>query len=161
VNLLVEFLPAKHLYITTEDGELDREPLALMLKKAVEARREQRAAHLRRLGDTALYVSGFFPGSTGRLVDVDYYMAMGSQAYDSLSEMYAREPVAMMYRELSHKFDQCVHLIGEISDDAIASSDQGLIQVYARYLRTGSPRLRGVLIERGIPMMGKPSGPVS
>jgi hypothetical protein len=73
VNLLAGFLEKEKLFVEEPDGTVTAEPLALILLRAIEADRRSRAAHLRRLGDTALFVSGFFGDSLARsLVDVDY-----------------------------------------------------------------------------------------
>src|SRR5690242_3835660 len=60
---------------------IDDAPLALKMLAATQAAPRQRRAHLREIGDTSLYVSGFWGESLdGRLVDVDYYIEMGGTA---------------------------------------------------------------------------------
>ena len=87
VELLVTFSATNNLF-DKDGGRLMGEPLALMLAKASEAPAPERARQLRRMGDTALYVSGFFSDSLQRqLVDVDYYASMGGRAYDALGDM--------------------------------------------------------------------------
>jgi hypothetical protein len=157
VNLLAEFVPSSQLFIREEDGSLGREPLAFMLKKAVEAPREQRARHLRRMGDTALYMSGFFADAFANdLVDIDYYAAMGGRAYDALSGMSRQEEAARVFRELAAKFLRFVDLLNEISERASGNSNTGLVRLYERYVRTGSTRLRGLLAEQGVLAMPAP-----
>ena len=64
----------------------DETPLALLLTRALEADRVERTRLLRCLGDSALFMSGFFADSLGgRLVDASYYQALGGQAYLRLS----------------------------------------------------------------------------
>jgi hypothetical protein len=151
VNLLAAFVPSEQLFVREDDGGLGREPLAFMLKRAVEAPREQRARHLRRMGDTALYMSGFFADAFNRdMVDVDYYAAMGGRAYDALGEMSHGEALAVAFRELAAKFLRLVDLLNEISERSAVTSNQGLMRLYERYSRTGSTRLRGLLAERGV-----------
>src|SRR5450631_2305812 len=61
VNLLAEFCRADALFAPDEGGgSRDAEPLAFMLKRAQEATGFERVRELKRLGDTSLYVSGFF-----------------------------------------------------------------------------------------------------
>src|SRR5712692_4360021 len=58
-------LLAEHL-----KGPVDDEPLALKLASAVVSSPDERLRHLKDLGDTSLYVSGFFSDSLARkLVD--------------------------------------------------------------------------------------------
>src|SRR5438270_1895890 len=61
VNLLATFTKAP----------LDDQPLALKLASAAYASPDERVRHLKEVGDTSLYVSGFFSDSLQRkLVDV-------------------------------------------------------------------------------------------
>src|SRR3712207_578846 len=68
-HYLVQLLAA---YAAQPIGE---EPLALKMLAAVEAAPRERRVQLREIGDTSLYVSGFWGESLGgRAVDVDYYI---------------------------------------------------------------------------------------
>src|SRR6202022_3336680 len=94
VNLLHEFLASQALYVQADDGTWQQNPLAFLLKEALEEAGPARLRLLRRLGDTSLFISGFFPDSLARrssLVDVDYYIAMGGRAYDG-GARHARGP---------------------------------------------------------------------
>jgi hypothetical protein len=151
VNLLSEYLSAEQLFPRDENGNSGPEPLAFMLKKAVEAPRDQRARHLRRMGDTALYMSGFFSDSLERsLVDVDYYAAMGGRAYGALSDLSRGERTASVFSELAAKFMRIVDLFSEISERAAITTNSGILRLYERYVRTGSTRLRDLLQTRGV-----------
>lgn len=150
VHLLVEFVQSDQLFAKDADGRLAQEPLAFMLKRAVEAPKDQRARHLKRMGDTALYVSGFFSDSLQRqLVDVDYYASMGGRAYDVLSGMSPGHK-AGVFGELATKFVQVVDLFSEISERAAITSNAGILRLYERYVRTGSERLRQLLEDKGV-----------
>src|SRR6266545_5008307 len=140
VNLLAGFLARERLFVEEEDGTVSAEPLALILLRALEGDRRTRAAHLRRLGDTALFVSGFFGDSLARsLVQVDYYIAMGERAYDALAED-ARGPVGAqeLFGELAERFPQFVDLFAEIAELSQLRSNRGLLRLYERFLLTGS-----------------------
>lgn len=150
VELLVTFSATNNLF-DKDGGRLMGEPLALMLAKASEAPAPERARQLRRMGDTALYVSGFFSDSLQRqLVDVDYYASMGGRAYDALGDMNRGAHTGQMFREMATKFVRLVDLLNEISERALCTSDAGLLRLYERYVRTGSERLRRMLEERGV-----------
>src|SRR5687767_5212735 len=58
---------------------------------------------LKHVGDTSLYVAGFFAESLNRsLVDVDYYVGIGQAAYQQLARsLGARETIADVYEELA------------------------------------------------------------
>ena len=87
VNMLTLFSRSDELY--EDDGEVyGLRPLALMLADAADADSvEQRNQLLQRIGDVALFISGFFSdGLASKAVDVDYYIQMGGNAYGSLSD---------------------------------------------------------------------------
>ena len=150
VNLLAEYSRVDALYVPDELGRPQDEPLAFILKKAVESSGVERQRHLKRMGDTALYVSGFFGDSLERrAVDADYYAAMGGRAYESLASV-ARMPVSQVFAELAAKFLRIADVLTEMSERACLSSDAGLLRLYERYVRTGSDRLRDVLKDRGL-----------
>jgi len=145
VNLLHEYLLSEALYVQSEDGSLQQKPLAFLLKEALEEAGPARMHMLRRLGDTSLFVSGFFPDSLSRrsnLVDVDYYIAMGGRAYSSLG--------AGVWEELSAKFRLLVDLLNEVSERTLHSTNAGLVRLYERWLKTGSDRLASLLVKQGV-----------
>lgn len=162
VDLLARFTVADALYARRPDGTLDEEPLAFLLRRALEGDREQRVSALRKLGDNSLYVAGFFGDSLGRrLVDVDYYISMGGAAYGSLANLTREGPsrgaFVGLYDELGQKFDTIVDLFSEISERVAVTTNKGVLRLYERWIKTGSERLTRLLAEKGvIPAMRKP-----
>lgn len=153
VNLLYEYLSAEALYVQADDGSWQQKPLAFLLKEALEEQGPARLKLLRRLGDTSLFVSGFFPDSLARrsnLVDVDYYIAMGGRAYDALGGI-SRE--RSLWGELSEKFALLVDLLNEVSERTLSSTNAGLVRLYERFLKTGSSRLGGLLGAQGVGLL--------
>ena len=156
VNLLAE-----NLRRAPRSPAASAEPLALILKQALEGDREARWRNLKRLGDTSLFVSGFFGDSLARsLVDVDYYIAMGERAYDALSGD-ARGPSGAheLFAELAERFPQFVDLFAEIAELAELRSNRGLLRLYERFLTTGSQRVAERLRERGVALFAGPGKP--
>lgn len=157
VNLLGDFLSSESLYEREEDGSLHRKPLAFLLKEALEEEGAARAQRLRRLGDTSLFVSGFFGESLNRSpVGVDYYKAMGERAYDALGQHVARKVRGQgrgIYADLADKFGLFVELLTEVSERTLISSNAGMVRLYDKYIRTGSERLANVLRGRGVPLL--------
>ena len=150
VNLLHEFLAAEALYVQSEDGTWQQKPLAFLLKEALDEAGPTRLRLLRRLGDTSLFISGFFPDSLARrssLVDVDYYIAMGGRAYDAVAR-HAME--RSLWEELADKFRLLVDLLNEVSERTLAANDAGLVRLYERRLKTGSDRLASLLVRQGV-----------
>ena len=155
VNLLHEFLAAEALYVQADDGSWQQKPLAFLLRDALAEEGPARVQMLRRLGDTSLFVSGFFPDSLARrssLVDVDYYIAMGGRAYDAVAR-HAFE--RSLWNELSEKFRLLVDLLNEVSERTLASSNAGLVRLYERWMKTGSGRLATLLTQQGVMPVAK------
>jgi hypothetical protein len=145
VNLLAAFA----------NSPVDDEPLALKMANAIHASPDERVRHLKEVGDTSLYVSGFFADSLQRkLVDVDYYIKIGGAAYGELSRyfrLYRHSGVfGEVYDELGAKFSQFVDVLAEISERSAMTSNAGVVQLYERWLRTGSERVAQRLRERGV-----------
>src|SRR5438874_9966383 len=150
VNLLHEFLASEALYVQGDDGTWQQKPLAFLLKEALEEAGPARVRMLKRLGDTSLFISGFFPDSLTRrssLVDVDYYIAMGGRAYDAVAR-HAME--RSLWEELADKFRLLVDLLNEVSERTLASNDAGLVRLYERWLKTGTDRLASLLVRQGV-----------
>lgn len=154
INLLTLFARSDAFY-QDDDTAAGLRPLALQLNDALNAPSvAQRRARLRRLGDVALFVAGFFAGSfRTRAVDIDYYIAMGGTAYGHVSEL-ARETarssqLAFVYDELSQKFRALVDVLNEISAHGTYSEDNA-VRLYAIWQQTGSRRAARMLRKRGI-----------
>jgi hypothetical protein len=155
VNLLTLFSRSEELF--EDHGEsYGLRPLALMMADAAEARTvAERNYALQRIGDVALFISGFFADSlANKAVDVDYYIYMGGSAYGSLSEEVRRtfrgRAFADIYRELAEKFQVLVDVLNEVRDEARGESDRDLLRTYEIWLKTGSRRARNLLADNGI-----------
>lgn len=158
VNVLCDFInPAK---INDELKELDvmGTPVALMWKKALEASPEQQARIYKRLGDTSLYVAGYFQDYFNRKAfDINYYASVGKTAYSSLStimrERHQDEHFSTMYNGLSDQFEKFIELFAIISD-ALGHAPADLLSIYDRWNQTRSERLRRHLQDHGITPVG-------
>lgn len=155
VNLLTLFSRSDELY--EDDGEsYGIRPLALMLADAADApTTEHRNAVLQRIGDVALFVSGFFADSLAtKAVDIDYYIHMGGNAYGSLSEevrgTLRGKTFSRIYRELALKFQLLVDVLNEISEGSRENSDVDLLRTYEVWRKTGSQRAKAILGQNGV-----------
>lgn len=145
VNLLVEFVRRS----VADSGSLDQ-PLAFRLAHALDSAGETQRAQWRTLGDTSLFVSGFFSDSLNRrAVDVDYYIALGGYAYGSLGRSRAVR-FAEVFNELASKFVAFVDVLSEVSERSAIASNADRLRLYERWLRTGSRRDGERLVGQGI-----------
>jgi hypothetical protein len=160
VNLLTIFSRSNELYEDHAE-HYGLRPLALMLAEAADADRlDHRNYLLQRIGDVALFIAGFFAdGLAGKAVDLDYYIYMGGNAYDSLSDeirgTFRGRAFAPVYKELSVKFQVLVDVLNEVADGARENSDVDLLRAYEVWLKTGSRRAEALLRQSGVePLQG-------
>ena len=126
------------------------EPLAIKLARALESGGVRQRLGLKQVGDLSLFTSGFFADSLARkVVDVDYYVSIGGYAYHALSRV-GSDGFASVFAELGDKFVGFVDVLSEVSERTSCASNADLLRLYARWLKTGSPRSGQLLIERGV-----------
>jgi hypothetical protein len=114
----------------------------------------ERMRTLKEVGDTTLYVAGFFAESLSRsLVDVDYYVGLGQSAYGQLARTFgSQRTLAEVYAELAEKFPRFVDVLAEVRKRTdFATTDVG--KLYEIWLRTRDEwvekklRAAGVLVD--------------
>jgi hypothetical protein len=155
VNLLTMFSRADALYEKTPDG-LRIKPLAHMLAEALDAPSAAvRHRALQRLGDVSLFIAGFFARSFARkLIDIDYHIAMGGNAYGSLADTMQRSlsgrSIAAIYAQLAQKFQRLVDALNEVSEMSYCHTDADILRLYEIWMKTGSRRAQGLLKRMGV-----------
>lgn len=155
VNLLTLFSRSEELYEDQGDT-YGLKPLALMLVDATDAAStHERNCSLQRIGDVALFIAGFFADSlANKLVDIDYYIHMGGNAYGSLSDETRGtahgHALGGVYQELAQKFQIVVDVLHEVRDGACEADDIDVLRTYEIWLRTGSKRAMALLRQQGV-----------
>src|SRR5262245_50036742 len=134
--------------------QIESTPLALRMLAAAEAPSPERRRHLRNIGDTSLYVSGFWSESLeGRLVDVDYYIEMGGSAYGELARggPRATNPLGDVFGELAVNFVRFVGALSLISRRvATPTTDRDILRLYRHWQRTRSANAAARLAALGV-----------
>lgn len=130
-------------------------PLTLLLYEANSASGFERFERLRTLGDGVLYVAGFFRDHiTHRGVELSYVNALGAQAYGGASQMLKRDNDHDIFAELSENFQEFAELLFEIAEvfqtQSVGVTPRATVQLYERWLKTGSNVVVRALAERGI-----------
>jgi len=143
VHLLESFLASANVSLPST--------LAETYLKAQQSERIVKIELLKKLGDTSLYISGFFGDSLRRkIVDIDYYAEIGGAAYGNLASELGAEHTGHVYGEFSRRFLDYVDLLTYISQSSLVQSNQDLLRLYERYVLTGSELAREQLIEKGL-----------
>jgi hypothetical protein len=128
----------------------DEMPLALMYARALHASHLEQARLLRALGDTALFVAGFFADSLNhKAVDLAYYRSLGGFAYARLGEAELLG-LGQVFNELAARFMEFADLFSEVSEQSRLTSNQSVVRLYERWVQTGSRRAAMLLAEQGI-----------
>jgi hypothetical protein len=152
VDLLQHYMFSSNLFPPDDEtGRSRRETLAEMWLKAQNSPSPVRTELLKKLGDSSLYISGFFGDSLSRkVVDIDYYVDMGGVAYGALATYAGDENLQRVYSEFSARFAIFVDVLTYISQEALIQSNEDLLKLYDRYLATGSRLAEGQLVEKGL-----------
>jgi hypothetical protein len=132
---------------------LTDEPLGMKLAGAG-GPPDQRVRTLKEVGDTSLYVAGFFAESLTRsLIDIDYYVGLGQNAYSQLARSLGKRSVGEVYEELAAKFPQFVDVLATVRKrvniaELNATSDVG--RLYDIWLRTRDEWVEKKLKQAGL-----------
>lgn len=155
VKLLEFFLSTENLFeteIADESGKKKPQTLAEIYLVAINSENSTKLDLLKKLGDRALYISGFFGDSLSRkIIDVDYYVNMGGNAYGELSYSVSKsDPLKKVFAVFSKQFSDFVETLTYISHKSMISNNQSLLRLYDSYLKTGSDLAKQKLDEMGI-----------
>jgi hypothetical protein len=151
-NLLTDFTRTSKLFDKHAEGN-STPALAMIYAEAVEARtRRERIVCLKRLGDLSLFVSGLFSYSLHRsLVDVDYYVAMGGNAYSYLAtnsrNTFNSQAFCEIFNELADKFIAAIDILTEVGEQMNCGNNRDIMRLYEIWQQTGS-RLAAERLQR-------------
>lgn len=157
-HYLVQLLLA---FVRPAQGDLLDPPLGPTLVAALQLPRPQRTDHLRRVGDTTLFLTGLFVERLERtLVGPRYYVALGRAAYSHLSHDCGDHPFAHSYAELAARFPDFVRVLSVVAERHLFGRDGDLLRLYQRWLTTRGARDAAALVRRGvIPWASDDDGP--
>lgn len=112
--------------------------------------RKERLKIFKEVGDSCLFVTGFFYECAEKKGSAQFYCRVGSGAYREVGK--AQGP---LYFELADNFDGLVLVIGDFWLPTL-NNNKKLIQIYEKWEKTNSPYYHSLLIGKGIiPMKTK------
>lgn len=158
VQLLRHYLISKNFHQAPSDEGQEKPPetFAEMYLKAMNSDGLKRKELMRTVADRALYLTGFFGDSLQKkTVDIDYYAEIGSAAYSNLHSWTKENSLSHVYKTFSRRFMDFVEVLSYISEKSSIQSDQNVLRLYDRYLRTGSELAREKLNELGVVTLPK------
>jgi hypothetical protein len=135
-------------------GEFSRcqitdEPLGLKWLESRHGSPGERVRALKEVGDTTLYVAGFFAESLERkLVDTEYYIGLGEAAYGELAQRMGGSSLRQIYEELASNFPEFVDVLAEVKG-AVDMGSADVASLYQQWLHT-----RAEWIERRLRRLG-------
>ncbi|HEY1100078.1 MAG TPA: hypothetical protein VGF99_14170 [Myxococcota bacterium] len=143
VNLLTEFSRSEHAFSGTDRG--DRPVLVELMARAQESAPHEAVRLYKHMGDSSLYLSGFFPSAIERgATSVDYWVSMGGSAYDAVARLV--RPTAAtssaLFAELAERFGELVDLLCAMSlhgDKTRKLDDNAVLGLVDRYRHATHP----------------------
>lgn len=151
-DLLTHYVTADNLFAESASGKKTQQTLAeLYLRAGNAVDNRERIELLKRTGDQALYISGFFGDSLNRkIVDIDYYVNMGCSAYDTLAKAIREVSFTMVYKEIAKKFVQFMDALSYISQKVMPQQRDNLLMLFSKSATVCSSLAQEGLAERGL-----------
>ena len=162
VNLLCTYIAPEMLNLQDGDYNPLNTPLAILFEKAVQAPIEEQFKILKSVGDTSLYVSGFFQDYFNKKTfNLEYFITIGINAYENVSHITRNQTnrlqTSLLYEKLAVKFPQLVEIVAILSDKFGDTKDLDIVATYERWVENKSERLLKKLNEQGIIPIPRPS----
>jgi hypothetical protein len=159
-EVLVKFASTQELKLThpTEEKTLTPTQFWLEIQKLPIS---QQFLALQFLGDYSLFTTGFFNDHVNKsLLDMDYFQALGGQAYyraGEIRETLATERALNVYFSLAESFTRFSEMFSELFDQTLLHSTDGAIKLFEKWQQSGSEHLTRLLREDGFYIGKKPS----
>lgn len=145
-ELLQFYIFSDHLFSIDSSGRKQVKTLAELYLNSYHSNISLKS-NLKKIGDTSLYISGFFRKSLKKkMVSVDYYINMGRQAYEGLSGFQGGE----LFEELAVRFPDLVFVLFQIRKKNQSDKYNDLLSMLDQYMETGCSQMAKDLIDQGI-----------
>lgn len=139
-----------HEYYDSREGKVREKILGTKLLEATQVGREEQKKIYKEVGDTALFLCGYFAESTHKkIVDANYYFQLGRSAYSNLNGVVPRFfDIPCFYSMLSTSFGPMVDLISKVASSDRFGKENHLI--YNRILVSGEEMTPEDFISSGV-----------
>ena len=137
VQLFGEFSRTERFHQVADKNAAGTPTLAELYERAHHGAPSAQLEAWRHLGDVALIVSSLFGRYVERrrsLVGVDYYIQMGSGAYNTAALYSYQSGLRSVFAELSRKFSSLVEVFTRIGEVANLPVSTSIERIYERWL---------------------------
>jgi hypothetical protein len=134
---------------------IEDKSLAEILMEALHKNIFEKIRNLKVLGDLCLLFGGLYPEyMTKRLVDIDYFINIGKNSYNLISDTYrnysSKYELYMLYNKLTEEFLKLINILTEISDELNFLDRDNLYKTFKRWEKTGIKKYSEVLKNNNI-----------
>ncbi|WP_417335228.1 hypothetical protein [Halobacteriovorax marinus] len=125
-SLVMDKFGMSHQLFEQKEGRPSEKILGLKLMQASHLPKKKRIRELKDIGDTALFICGFFQDSLNKkIVDVSYYRDIGQAAYSKLNHLVPSfYDVDSFYNEFSKKFNNAALLMEILSRECLSNAKE-------------------------------------
>jgi hypothetical protein len=123
LSIVLDQFGESNKFFDEQEGRPIEKMLGMKLLETSQQSESQRKRSLREIGDTALFVCGYFYESlNSKLIDVGYYENLGQIAYRRLNNIIPQAyEVPKFFECMSDRFNTLSNLISIISKDVFAN----------------------------------------
>jgi hypothetical protein len=125
-SLVMDKFGLSEQYFDEQEGRLTEKTLGIKLMETCHLPNSKRKRELKDIGDTALFVCGYFSDSlNNKIVDVKYYHDIGKAAYSKLDNLVPTfYDVESFYSNFSKKFTNVAFLLELLAKDISANKKE-------------------------------------
>ena len=119
-------------YFETVEGKVREKVLGVKLLESCHLPRGTQARELRDIGDTALFLCGFFSDSlNGKIIDTSYYQQIGRSAYKRLNDLIPDAyETPSFFAKLSNSFAGVTMLMNVVSEKMTKNDDMSSVLLF-------------------------------
>jgi len=140
VNMLTEFTDSDKF------SKLYKTPATLMVNRVLENPHEKLEIS-KNMGDITSFMCGFFPEHLEKPI-FRYYISLGKAGYSVASRIDERR--GKIFDEMKENLPSIVDTLNEIKENKEIITSEDFVDVYNRWIKTGSKRLKRILMENGM-----------
>jgi len=146
VNMLTEFTDADKF------SKLYKTPVTLMVNRVFE-NPDEKFEISKNMGDITSFMCGFFPEHLEKPI-FRYYISLGKAGYNVASRIDERR--STIFDEMKENLPFIVDTLNEIKENKEIITTADIVDVYNRWIKTGSKRLKRILRENGMVEINEP-----